>query len=129
MTRSPAKPALADHFWPLNVGCAVPGGVSVLSLGFALLADARPDLVYLKLDFRHAHNTVHRAAMVRAAYDAGGTIRALVPLLWATLSAKADITLADRARTVAGFRSEEGGQQGSSLASAGFQLALPSGDF
>jgi hypothetical protein len=115
---------LADHFWPLNVGCAVPGGISVLTLGFNLLAYHRPDLVFLKIDLRNAHNCVLRRAMVQAAYDAGGRIRALVPLLWATLSAKSAIILADRANTRAPFDSEEGGQQGSSLASAAFQLAL-----
>jgi len=97
---------LADRFWPLNVGCAVPGGISVLTLGFNLLAYHRPDLVFLKIDLRNAHNWVLRRAMVQAAYDAGGRIRirALVPLLWATLSAKsAIIILADRANTRAPF--------------------------
>ena len=76
------RSGLADHFWPLNVGCAVPGGISVLlTLGFNLLAHHRPDLAFLKIDLRNAHNCVLRQAMVQAAYDAGGRIRALVPLL------------------------------------------------
>ena len=41
---------LADHFWPLNVGCAVPGGISVLTLFFNLLAYHRPDLGFLKIE-------------------------------------------------------------------------------
>ena len=119
-----ARAPLANHFWPVNVGCAVPGGVTLLTVGFALLVEKRPDLAYLKIDLRNAHNEAMRKAMVQAAYDAGGFIRQLVPFLWASLCPESIIVLGDRARTLAAFRSEEGGQQGSSIASAGFQLAL-----
>ena len=51
----------------------------MLALGFNLLAYHRPDLVFFKIDLRNAHNCVLRRAMVQAAYDAGGRIRALVP--------------------------------------------------
>ena len=44
------KSAMTCHFWPLNVGCAIPGGISVLSLRFSMLTFKRPDLTYIKVD-------------------------------------------------------------------------------
>ena len=110
--------ARENHFWQLNVGCAIPGGISVLSLGFSMLMFKRPALTYIKVDYADAHNRIKRCKMAKvfrvfrkAAYDAGGEIRKLVPLLWAaTLSAKSAIILADKAHTRAPFDSEEGGQ-------------------
>jgi len=119
------KSRAADHLWPQQVAIGIRSGIQLLGVGLKLALECHPGWALLKLDFHNAFNEMKRAAILRSiqtGYD--GDFRDLYPLFRVQLVPRSSIILGDRAKSRAGFDSEEGVQQGSGEGPMGFCLGL-----
>jgi hypothetical protein len=117
------KEPLAQHFWPQQVAVGEPGGLSILIFGVRAMLEANPDWIVVKVDVRNAYNEIKRAKVFQRLEDTP-SLRAMLPLFWATYRHSSEIALATAGLPVAEFASSEGMQQDDGLASAGFCVGI-----
>jgi len=117
------KEPFRDHLWLQQVAVGVPSGLNLLIFSVMMLLELHPDWIVVKLDLRNAYNELKRAAVL-SRMQAVDTVRDLVPLTFVSYGLASEIFIPHDGLKPAGYKSEEGEQQGDPLASARFCIGI-----
>ena len=121
--------ALRVHFLdacgPTQLGCGRQAGPSGLVFSVRALTDARPDFVVISCDIKNAFNSIHRASILEKLWRTP-SLRPYYLFFHRILAPKSYIAIGGSGLVDAGFRSEEGTQQGD--VAAGFLYCLGTSD-